>query len=326
MIFRTPEPPSSQPGGNTAADPRAAASAAPRVPDPGIPVPGTADPGTAAARDPAGPQDPAPDWEFIHEIERMVAGHHHNPHAILGAHLTDTGVTIRALRPLATSVTAVLPDGSKYPMPHLHQGVFEVTLPAGVAAVPDYRLEVTYEGGSSASLGGTPTLQPPAEIRTIQDDPYRHLPTVGELDLYLIGEGRHEAAPASARCPRAAVRYWAAQRGGRSGKKSPGPHSPSGHRTPAGSASPATSISGTGRPTRCGRSARPVSGSCSCPVSTPALSTSSGCAARTASGGRRPTRWPPTPRCRPPPPRWCSSRTMTGATWPGSPAGRTGSR
>ena len=24
------------------------------------------------------------------------------------------------------------------------------------------------------------------------DDPYRHLPTLGELDLHLIGEGRHE--------------------------------------------------------------------------------------------------------------------------------------
>src|ERR1700731_113723 len=150
MIFRTPEPPSSQPGGNTAADPRAAASAAPRVPDPGIPDPGTAGPGTAGPGTPD-QQDAAPDWEFIHEIERMVAGHHHNPHAILGPALTDKGVTIRALRPLATSVTAVLPDGSKYPMPHLHQGVFEVTLPAGVAAVPDYRLEATYEGGGPAS-------------------------------------------------------------------------------------------------------------------------------------------------------------------------------
>ena len=36
---------------------------------------------------------------------------------------------IRALRPLATSVTAVLPDGSRHPMTHLHLGVFEVTVP-----------------------------------------------------------------------------------------------------------------------------------------------------------------------------------------------------
>ena len=44
------------------------------------------------------------------EIERLVAGQHHDPHSVLGAHaVPDTspdsgeGVTIRALRPLATS-------------------------------------------------------------------------------------------------------------------------------------------------------------------------------------------------------------------------------
>ena len=40
----------------------------------------------------------------------------------------------------------------------------------------DYRLEVAYGDG---------------EHRTV-DDPYRFLPTLGELDLHLIGEGRHE--------------------------------------------------------------------------------------------------------------------------------------
>jgi 1,4-alpha-glucan branching enzyme len=44
-----------------------------------------------------------------------------------------------------------------------------------LADVPDYRLEVSY--------GGEPLLV---------DDPYRFLPTLGEMDLHLIGEGRHE--------------------------------------------------------------------------------------------------------------------------------------
>ncbi|MGH3262060.1 MAG: GlgB N-terminal domain-containing protein, partial [Trebonia sp.] len=123
------------------------------------------------------------------EIERLVAGQHHDPHSVLGAHAvprTDpeagTGpeagdcVAIRALRPLATSVTAVLADGSRHPMAHQHLGVFEVMLPGNTDSVRDYRLEVSYADGD---------LQ-------LQDDPYRHLPTVGELDLYLIGEGRHE--------------------------------------------------------------------------------------------------------------------------------------
>ncbi len=108
------------------------------------------------------------------EIDALVAGTHHDPHSVLGAHLGEDGVTIRALRPLADSVTVVLPDGSRIPMSHLHQGVFSVTVPG--TAVPDYRVAVTYPG--------TP--------ETMTDDPYRHLPTLGEVDLHLIGEGRHE--------------------------------------------------------------------------------------------------------------------------------------
>src|SRR5260370_30163772 len=63
------------------------------------------------------------------EIERIVAGQHHDPHSVLGAHPGPDGVVIRALRPLATSVTAVLDDGRRLPMTHVHQGVFEVTVP-----------------------------------------------------------------------------------------------------------------------------------------------------------------------------------------------------
>jgi 1,4-alpha-glucan branching enzyme len=121
------------------------------------------------------------------EIDRLVGGEHHDPHAILGAHPDRDGITIRALRPLAETVEAVLPDGGRYPLRHVHGGVFAATLPAGTTlagtatdtaplAVPDYRLAVTYGDG--------PEL--------LQDDPYRHLPTLGDLDLHLIGEGRHE--------------------------------------------------------------------------------------------------------------------------------------
>ena len=124
------------------------------------------------------------DQVALAEIERLVAGQHHDPHSVLGAHLGPDGVTIRALRPLATSVTAVLSDGSRHPMPHRHQGVFEVALPQAHRSVPDYLLEVTYPGQSSRTqVAGSEALQ---------DDPYRHLPTVGEFDLHLISEGRHE--------------------------------------------------------------------------------------------------------------------------------------
>src|SRR6476646_1024211 len=121
------------------------------------------------------------------EIDRLIGGAHHDPHGILGAHPGRDGVTIRALRPLAEQVEVVLPDESRHKLRHVHGGVFAGTLPLGASlsgpnsdsaplAVPDYRLAVRYGEG--------PEL--------IQDDPYRHLPTLGELDLHLIGEGRHE--------------------------------------------------------------------------------------------------------------------------------------
>jgi 1,4-alpha-glucan branching enzyme len=133
------------------------------------------------------------------EIERVVAGQHHDPHSILGAHPGPDGVIIRALRPLAAEVTAVLPDGSRHPMPHRHQGVFEVTLDGDAATVPDYLLEVKYPGSSGTSAadstGARGTKGCPGTGLTageLQDDPYRHVPTIGELDLHLLGEGRHE--------------------------------------------------------------------------------------------------------------------------------------
>src|ERR1017187_3657124 len=110
------------------------------------------------------------------EIDRITGGAHHAPHAVLGAHLIADGVIIRALRPLAESVTAVLADGRRFPMSHAYHGVFSAALPE--PGIPDYRLAV-----SSAGAAG--------EI--ISDDPYRHPPTLGEIDLHLISEGRHEA-------------------------------------------------------------------------------------------------------------------------------------
>jgi 1,4-alpha-glucan branching enzyme len=114
------------------------------------------------------------------EIDRIVAGTHHDPHSVLGAHAGPDGVTIRALLPLASTVTAVLADGRRFPLPHEHEGVFAATLP--LPGVPDYRLAVSYPGHGSAD--------PMPEI--IVDDPYRHMPTLGEMDLHLISEGRHE--------------------------------------------------------------------------------------------------------------------------------------
>ncbi len=137
------------------------------------------------------------------EIDRIVAGLHHDPHSVLGAHPVAGGIAIRTLRPLAISVTVVLADGSRFPAGHLHQGVFAATLPG--TEIPDYRLAVTYPGAGDgqadagpggrsgaglAGQAGAGTPVPAGEI--LVDDPYRHLPTLGEIDMHLIREGRHE--------------------------------------------------------------------------------------------------------------------------------------
>jgi 1,4-alpha-glucan branching enzyme len=70
------------------------------------------------------------DTEFsLGEIERLVAGHHHDPHSILGAHPGPEGVVVRALRPVGASVTVILDDGRRFPMTPLGRGVFTATLP-----------------------------------------------------------------------------------------------------------------------------------------------------------------------------------------------------
>ncbi|MEU9097295.1 1,4-alpha-glucan branching enzyme [Streptomyces sp. NPDC048361] len=103
---------------------------------------------------------------------RLLAGGHHDPHALLGAHPVRGGVAIRALRPYARAVT-VLGKGLRAELHDDGDGLFSGVLP--LRAVPDYTLLVTYEDN---------------EIEV--HDPYRFLPSLGDLDLHLIGEGRHE--------------------------------------------------------------------------------------------------------------------------------------
>ena len=99
----------------------------------------------------------------------VAAGTHHEPHAVLGPHESTDGFTIRVLRPLATAVSIETLDGT-FEAEHEHEGIWRASVPGTEA--PDYRVHVTYEG----------------EPQT-QDDPYRFLPMLGELDLHLIREG-----------------------------------------------------------------------------------------------------------------------------------------
>ncbi|WP_422392138.1 1,4-alpha-glucan branching protein GlgB [Nakamurella antarctica] len=92
---------------------------------------------------------------------------------MLGAHpQTDGSTIVRTLRHHAANVE-LLYDGQELSFEHAYGGIWAVTVPGPVG---DYRIRVTY--GENEPL--------------VVDDPYRWLPTLGEVDLYLIGEGRHE--------------------------------------------------------------------------------------------------------------------------------------
>ena len=107
------------------------------------------------------------------EFDLLASGAHGHPHGVLGPHPHASGVTVRVFKPLASSVT-ILHGDARTPLAHVHAGVWAGEL--RVTDVPDYRVEVSYEGTGPTSY----------------DDPYRYLPTLGETDLHLVNEGRHE--------------------------------------------------------------------------------------------------------------------------------------
>jgi 1,4-alpha-glucan branching enzyme len=81
-------------------------------------------------------------------------------------------MVVRVLRPNADVVRVLIGEHS-YPLRKVHEaGLFSALIPHEVT---DYRLAVHY-----------------GEHVVDTDDPYRWLPTLGEVDLHLIGEGRHE--------------------------------------------------------------------------------------------------------------------------------------
>ena len=167
----------------------------------------------------------------------------------------------------------------RHPLEHGHEGVWSSVL-RRCRDVPDYRLEVDYGDGP-----------------TVADDPYRFLPTLGEIDLHLIGEGRHEQlwtvlgahvhdypgfAGAGARH---VVRRVGTQRAGRAGRRR---------------------LQLLGRPRT--HPMRSLGSSGVWELFVPGVGAGTPVQVRdprraTASGGRRPTRWPAPPRRRRPPRR-----------------------
>jgi 1,4-alpha-glucan branching enzyme len=104
---------------------------------------------------------------------RLLSGAHHDPHALLGAHPVPGGIAFRALRPFARAVSVVT-GRKRHPLVSEGDGLFSTVLP--LKKIPKYTLVVAYGDDDGQEV----------------HDPYRFLPALGELDLHLIREGRHE--------------------------------------------------------------------------------------------------------------------------------------
>ena len=98
-----------------------------------------------------------------------------DPHSYLGMHPGTEGVTLRVYRPEALTVTVSGPGFKPISLKSLGSGFFEGLVPGKKELAP-YSLTVVYLNDRTFTYM----------------DPYAFWPTLGEMDLYLLGEGNHE--------------------------------------------------------------------------------------------------------------------------------------
>jgi 1,4-alpha-glucan branching enzyme len=112
------------------------------------------------------------------DLERIRHGDHHDPHRLLGAHELRLhgveGVVVRAFHPDAQGAFCQLEGGEEVHMQKVAAGVFAAFLTRRTLPLA-YRLRFRFPNQADWERG----------------DPYRFLPSVGEMDLYLLGEGNH---------------------------------------------------------------------------------------------------------------------------------------
>ncbi|MGI8658899.1 MAG: 1,4-alpha-glucan branching enzyme, partial [Candidatus Limnocylindria bacterium] len=110
------------------------------------------------------------------ESSRLARGEHHDPHLILGTHATPDGTVVRAFHPDAVGVELRTSNGGDAVLlESIGNGLWMAAVP-GLTPGDAYRLRFRFADGNDWE----------------RDDPYRFLPTLGEPDLHLIGEGSHE--------------------------------------------------------------------------------------------------------------------------------------
>jgi 1,4-alpha-glucan branching enzyme len=112
----------------------------------------------------------------VTDLDLIARREHPDPHHVLGAHPCNGGVVVRAFRPAAERVLARPDGGEPVALEQRHPaGLFEGTLD-GASLPLRYELEVSYPDGNTFTLR----------------DPYSFPPTMGEIDVHLAAEGRHE--------------------------------------------------------------------------------------------------------------------------------------
>ncbi|MDQ3213804.1 MAG: 1,4-alpha-glucan branching protein GlgB [Acidobacteriota bacterium] len=108
-------------------------------------------------------------------FQALAEARHDDPFGILGPHVEGSGLVIRACVPTAERMVVTRNGSTPVPMKRRHAaGIFEAVIP-DAKAIPDYRLEVTFGGGTTVHV----------------DDPYRYERVLTDYDLYLFGEGKH---------------------------------------------------------------------------------------------------------------------------------------
>ena len=111
------------------------------------------------------------------DADALAAGELGDPHALLGAHSDgDGGAIVRVWRPGAEHVVVHVADGLQHGCELVH--------PAGVWAA--------HVDGAKPPLRYEVETRYPDGVTVTAPDPYAFPPTVGDLDLHLAGEGRHE--------------------------------------------------------------------------------------------------------------------------------------
>ncbi|WP_437874286.1 1,4-alpha-glucan branching protein GlgB [Sorangium sp. So ce513] len=115
------------------------------------------------------------------EVDLIAAVEHPDPHHVLGPHEVGDDLVVRVFRPDASEIT-LLPDDPSLPklrMKRVHPaGLFEARFP-GVSYPKEgrfhYRLDLRYPDGNAS----------------VERDPYAMRPTLGDIDLHLLAEGKH---------------------------------------------------------------------------------------------------------------------------------------